>query len=127
MAEEKKKPESKGSRRYGHGPKIDAVPKKGDAAGEGSGAPKEAAKEAEKTAGGESAEANMTSDPGPEGAVAAGTEDIPVRHGSEMKEMHARQRKEMVDMHARHRDEHSKLSKRHMAELGPGGDEGEEE
>lgn len=125
MAEDKKP--SKGSKRYGNGPKITKAEEKGDTVSD-AGAPKEAAKEAEKTADGDAVEANMDSDPGPEGTEAAGTEAVPVhsRHASERKEMGARHESELHDMHKRHAKELRAIGKRHAAELEIPETEGEE-
>jgi hypothetical protein len=125
MAEVKEKPKSKGQVRYSSGPKITKAPKEGDTV-EDAGAPKEAAAEAEKTAGGDAVEANMDGDPGPEASEATGTEDIPVRHKTERGEMHTRHEKERSDMLKRHEKEFKTIYKRHESEMG-GGDEGAEE
>lgn len=125
MADDKEKPKSKGQKRYSDGPKITKAPKEGDKVDD-AGAPKEAAAEAEKTAGGDAVEANMDSDPGPEASEATGTEDIPVRHKTERGEMHTRHEKERADMVKRHEKEFKTVYKRHEAELG-GGAEAEKE
>ncbi len=73
---------------------------------------------AEETAEGGTTKATMDADPGLTGTEAAGTEDIPVRHAGERKEMVARHEEEMAQMHKRHAKEHRKMNRRHMSEIG---------
>lgn len=106
MAEEAKdKKESKGSRRYGSGPKVKP---KAPAAGAG---------EAKETA-----EKPVAETPGaaPEATAANGADGIPVteRHGRERMEMGERHTGEMMAMHKRHQKEHSGMIDRQMEEAG---------
>lgn len=121
--------ESKGGKRYGHGPKIankevagekvehttpekggDSGPSSSEASGTGGVPVKEQATEQPK---GETSHAV-------DGAGAAPPAE---RHGKEMKEMHDRHGQEMSDMHVRHQTEYKKMMKRHMEEMAGGGAE----
>ncbi len=101
MAEEKKEPkekESRGSKRYGHGPKIAPKEKGGDT--EKSATPKEVST-------GGSPEAEMGG-AAPKPSEDAGSEGIPVheRHAGEREAMHSQHGAELRDMHSRHMAEH---------------------
>ncbi len=98
--------ESKGSKRYNHGPKIQDKEPAGDTVS-GGGAPEKASKTAEKTAASAKAEDN-TPDPGPKADVMAGTDGIPVmneRHAAQREDAHHQAMRQMQDLHARHQME----------------------
>lgn len=122
MADEKKK-ESKGSRRYNHGPKIvdDKV----------------MSEKVDKTE-----PARETRGAAPESREASGTDKIPVSgerptepgadendgsslslpevHTREIKDLHSRHEKERRDMHTRHEGEHKAMRTRHEKEASKG-------
>jgi hypothetical protein len=113
MAEEKKEEKKKSSEKlYGKGPKIEPAPEKGDTVKSEGGAPKEAAKEAEKSAGEPKSEATHSevgkSGTEAKGDVMAGTDGIMTHHtqSGERTSVHNRHQMEMEQMHGRHEHEH---------------------
>lgn len=120
--------ESKGGKRYNHGPKIadkgsksqgtehkDVVPER-----DGVAAPKGSV-----TSGtdGIGSEKRVPQEPSKDEGTGAEHEVTPKemptheRHLAERKEMHGRHAKEQEEMHARHHEEHKKMSSRHEADL----------
>ena len=122
--EEKKEKKSSSAKMYSKSPKIEKAPEKGDTVKSEGGAPKEAAKEAEKSAGDpvsrtEHSEVGESGTQPVEGDVMKGTDGIATHHmrSGERMEMHGRHMVEHAAMHGRHEREHM------AAAMGHGGDD----
>ncbi len=120
MAEAKNKVESKGERRYNHGPRIQAkdsglvTPDK-EAMNEGG----DAAPEGSAMAGTDGVPSDAVAPSMPGGEEGTGMNDagaITARHMTEHKDMAKRHGGEMKDMHKRHMEEHKKMMERHGKE-----------
>jgi hypothetical protein len=112
MADEKDKKKKPADKLYGKGPKLEPEPNKGDTVKSEGGAPKEAAKKAEESAGDPKSETTH-SDIGKSGTeakgdVMAGTDGIMTHHtqSGERKDMHHRHMMEKESVHGRHEHEH---------------------
>ena len=126
MAEEKKEKKRSSEKLYGKPPKIEPAPKKGDTVKSEGGAPKEAAKEAEKSAG-DPVTKETHSEIGESGTeakgdVMAGTDGIPTSHTESgdglrehMKDLHSHHERMMRDLHEHHMQAMKEIGKRHLA------------
>ena len=120
--EEKKEKKSSSAKMYGKSPKIEKAPEKGDTVKSEGGAPKEAEKEAKKSAG-DPVSRTEHSDVGKSGTeakgdVMAGTDGIQTHHTEsgmreEMKDLHSHHERAMQALHDHHREAMKELNKRH--------------
>lgn len=122
--------ESKGGKRYGHGPKIADKGSKNQGTEHETTKPKEdggSHPKGTEVAGTESVKTDRTT-PNQPSAATSGDEERSAtpheestheRHLAERKEMMKRHGDEMSAMHERHSKEHGDMAKRHEKELGP--------
>ena len=122
--EDKKEKKKTSEKLYGKGPKLAPADEKGDTVKSEGGAPEEAAKKAEESAGKPKSETTH-SEVGKSGTEAksgeeTGTEGVPTSHTrsggdmrDEMKDLHAHHERAMKDLHEHHERSMKALTNRH--------------